>query len=243
MSTNIEYIGFNVDLKKEELQPLKTYIKYTNETYFGKPISPELLKIATPFDFSIRKQGEEKKISSISFFVKEKYIQSLFFDVAEILKKQGYNLDTSIADEFYSISRGYDINIFYAPIISIKNINSIKTCALYLNTLKDKSLEREHFLKSISYSNRYNFDSVALSFIKNLVEIGTTKIFTNAYEFKNEALVRKYYFKIRDVIAFKKACDRFIPYVPLDINNYRLCEVSISSENKLGFYYKPKEKS
>ena len=106
--------------------------------------------------------------------------------VSAVMRNLDIFLDDSIADEFYSISRNYDTTMFYEPIISVKKIDGVKTCALYLNTLKDKSKEKEHYHNSISYSTQYNFDNTILSFIKQLVEKDVIKIFTNAYEVKKE---------------------------------------------------------
>lgn len=241
MKTDIEYIGVNIDFKSQKVFPPKYYLHFSEEMYSEIQIPKDLLHIATPFDYSIRMQGDEKKISSVSFFVKEKYASTTIETVSAVMRNLDIFLDDSIADEFYSISRNYDTTMFYEPIISVKKIDGVKTCALYLNTLKDKSKEKEHYHNSISYSTQYNFDNTILSFIKQLVEKDVIKIFTNAYEVKKEGLTRKYYFKIKDKNSFRTEIMRLIPYYSFDIDGYRLCEVSISSDNRLGIYYKPRE--
>lgn len=240
MESSIEYLGINVNLKGQKVQPIKYYMSFTENNLCNIDIPQELLQIATPFDYSIRKQSDEEKVSSVSYFIKPKYAQSVIETVAKTMHKLCIPFDSSIAEEFYSISHGYDITIFYDPIISIKNINGKTTCGIYLNTLRDKSREREHYLKSLTYSSKYNFNLEMLSVLKSLVDKEIIKIFTNAYEFKDGILVRKYYFKIKKVDDFRKEIERIVPYYTPIIDGYRLCEVSISTEDRLGFYFKPR---
>ena len=240
MESNIEYLGINVNLKEREVQPVKYYMHFTEHCLDNIEIPRVLLQIATPFDYSIRKQANEEKISSISFFLKSEYAQSAIETVAKTMQELCIPFDSSIADEFYSISHGYDTSIFYEPIISIKKINGKTTCGIYLNTLRDKSREKEHCLNSLAYSSNYNFDLQTLSLLRSLVDKDIIKIFTNAYEFKGGILVRKYYFKIKKVDDFRNEIERIVPYYTPIIDGYRLCEVSISTEDCLGFYFKPR---
>ena len=236
---NIEYLGKNIDLDGTLIER-KMY--YHWDPVYSNLIPISIKHVLLPFDYGIRKNGEEISISS--FLVNSDYrnIETIFQYINDTMACT--NIEKVRSQFLYVLNP--IVEAHYNPILSIKYINSsLNRISLYVAPLHDKSLMPDFLTRAMDTFEMLSHNRIRY-LIQSMVKTKKADLFMTAWDLGNDVEASyKIYLKIKKLFdvqeLFNKDIKVLVPH--LSEPNFRFCEIAFSFVNNIlnhyNLYYKP----
>lgn len=234
----IEYLGLNVSLDGSLIER-KLY--YHWESNYIELIPSSIKDYILPFDFGIRKNGDEISVSSFLRDVDHETLEALFRFINDCGIESCFD---DIKSQFlYILNPNEDCH--YPPIVSLKFDNCIlNKISLYVAPLHAKDKMADYMSRALTIFNMKSKNYIR-RIVSDLVASHICDLFMTAWDLKSTIESYKIYLKIKNLSEMESVVaanfPEIIPYIHED--GFRFCEIALSfvndELNHYNLYFKP----
>lgn len=234
----IEYLGLNVNLDGSLIER-KLY--YHWDSIYSDLIPASIKDYILPFDFGIRKDGNEISVSSFLRGVDDETLAVLFeFLSGNVIESCFDDLKSQF---LYILNPSEDSH--YSPIISLKFNNRIlNKISLYVAPLHKKDKMDDYMSRAMTVFKMESKNRIRYM-VSELVSSRICDLFMTAWDMKNKIESYKIYLKIKKPSEMECVlADKFPELIPyIHEKGFRFCEIALSfvndELNHYNLYYKP----
>lgn len=238
-ATSIEYLGQNISLDGK-LMERKVY--YHWNSLYSNMIPSSIGKVLSPFDYGIRKNGEDISISSFLMNSDDVTLETIF----QFIKDTMHNgrIDELQSQFLYILNSNNKVH--YNPILSLKFARGVlDKVSLYVAPLFEKSWMSDYLSRTMETFAMKSHNNIR-DMVHDFVTSKNMDLFMTAWDFCNDAnLYYKVYLKNKNPLlvedTFRRQIQELAPY--LTVPGFRFCEIAFPFVNDClthyNLYYKP----